>query len=36
MNQLLGRVQATLSIATVLETLSLAQIADIKDRKAYV
>ena len=35
MNQLLGRVQATLSIATVLETLSLAQIADIKDRKAY-
>lgn len=35
MNQLLGRVQATQAIATVLETLSLAQIADIKERKAY-
>ena len=35
MNQLLGRVQATQAIAALLEGLSLAQIADIKERKAY-
>lgn len=35
MNQLLGRVQATQAIAAMLEGLSLAQIADIKARKAY-
>lgn len=35
MNQLLGRIQATTAIATLLDTLSLAQIAQIKENKEY-
>lgn len=35
MNQLLGRVQATQAIAAMLDSLSLAQIAQIKETKAF-
>ena len=35
MNQMLGRVQATQAIAAMLDSLSLAQIAQIKETKAY-
>lgn len=35
MNQLLGRIQATNAFGSMLETLSLAQLAQIKESKAY-